>query len=143
MKTSDLIGPALDWAVAKCEGETLSQASLAFQIKEHGCLQRPHLGSWKPSTSWAQGGPLIEKERIGLEFMDNFEAWSSSIVREDGQDRESYSDDQDRESYTVEQESFVGYGPTPLIAAMRVFVASRLGNEVDVPEELAALVKGE
>jgi hypothetical protein len=28
------------------------------------------------------------------------------------------------------------YGPTPLIAAMRCYVASRLGDEVDVPEEL-------
>ena len=28
-------------------------------------------------------------------------------------------------------------GPTPLIAAMRCYVASKLGDEVDVPEELA------
>jgi len=28
------------------------------------------------------------------------------------------------------------YGPTPLIAAMRCFVASKLGEEVDVPQEL-------
>jgi hypothetical protein len=28
------------------------------------------------------------------------------------------------------------YGPTPLIAAMRCYVASKLGDEVDVPEEL-------
>ena len=27
-------------------------------------------------------------------------------------------------------------GPTPLIAAMRCYVASKLGDEVDVPEEL-------
>lgn len=29
-----------------------------------------------------------------------------------------------------------GYGPTPLIAAMRCFVASKLGDEVEVPDEL-------
>ena len=28
------------------------------------------------------------------------------------------------------------FGPTPLIAAMRCFVASKLGDEVDVPDEL-------
>lgn len=88
------------------------------------------------STSWEFGGPLIEREKISLDYMDEFGAWSASIVREYGQDRESYSDDQDREGYTVEQESFVGYGPTPLIAAMRCFVCSRLGETVEIPEEL-------
>jgi hypothetical protein len=29
-----------------------------------------------------------------------------------------------------------GYGPTPLIAALRAFVVSRLGEEIDVPNEL-------
>jgi hypothetical protein len=29
-----------------------------------------------------------------------------------------------------------GEGPTPLIAAMRCYVQSRLGDEVDVPKEL-------
>ena len=29
-----------------------------------------------------------------------------------------------------------GYGPTPLIAAMRCYVASKLGDEVEVPVEL-------
>jgi hypothetical protein len=27
-------------------------------------------------------------------------------------------------------------GPTPLIAAMRCYVASKLGDEIDIPEEL-------
>jgi hypothetical protein len=30
----------------------------------------------------------------------------------------------------------VVYGPTPLIAAMRCFVSSRLGDEVEIPKEL-------
>jgi hypothetical protein len=30
-----------------------------------------------------------------------------------------------------------GYGPTPLIAAMRCYVASKLGDEVELPEELS------
>jgi hypothetical protein len=28
------------------------------------------------------------------------------------------------------------YGPTPLIAAMRCYVASKIGLEVEIPEEL-------
>lgn len=68
IKVSETTPLQLDYLVAKCEGETLSQASLAFQIKEHGCLQRPHLGSWKPSTSWAQGGVILEREKITVGY---------------------------------------------------------------------------
>ena len=122
MKTSELTGAALDYAVAKCEGETLSQASLAFQIKEHGCLQRPHLGSWKPSTSWAQGGVILEREKITVGYerygAQGGETWDAV--------KKAFDD-------TV---LWLEYAPTPLIAAMRCFVASKLGDEVDVPEEL-------
>ena len=30
------------------------------------------------------------------------------------------------------------FGPTPLIAAMRCYVSGKLGDEVDIPEELCA-----
>ncbi len=36
----------------------------------------------------------------------------------------------------VDDDLQIGRGPTTLIAAMRCFVASQLGNEVDIPEEL-------
>ena len=122
MKTSELTGAALDYAVAKCEGETLSQASLAFQIKEHGCLQRPHLGSWKPSTSWAQGGVILEREKITI----GYERYGA----QGGETWDAVKKALDDTALWLE------YGPTPLIAAMRCHVASRLGDEVDVPEEL-------
>jgi hypothetical protein len=32
--------------------------------------------------------------------------------------------------------TYLRFGDTPLIAAMRCFVASKLGDEVDVPEKL-------
>ena len=35
-----------------------------------------------------------------------------------------------------EGQHFYSVGPTPLIAAMRAFVASRLGDEVEIPSEL-------
>ena len=63
------------------------------------------------STDWAHGGPIIERGRIELEH-DGFQWWAR--IRAD----EDFS------------------GPTPLIAAMRCYVASKLGNEVDVPDEL-------
>ena len=134
IKTNELIGPALDWVVAKCNGDF----ALYHDIEEGHRFLNLWTGSafLKYSTLWSCGGPIIEREKIDLEFMDNFEAWCGSVVREYGQDRESYSDDQDRESYTAEQESFVGYGPTPLIAAMRCYVCSVMGEIAEIPEEL-------
>lgn len=67
-----------------------------------------------PSTDWAQGGPIIEREHIGTyHFVLPEDGWAASVF-----------DDP------------IYVGPTPLIAAMRCYVASKLGDEVEVPEEL-------
>lgn len=100
MKTSELQGAALDWAVAKCED-----------------IQGKPL-DWTPpvySTDWAQGGPIIERECILLS-VDAAGVWGVFI--------ESGATD------------FLYHGPTPLVAAMRCYVASKLGDEVEIPEEL-------
>lgn len=106
-KTSDLTGAALDWAVAKCEyPEQSINTALGF----------PYLvfGRFNPSTDWAQGGPIIEREGVlfvGTNDGGMYHAW---IVRRNAS----------------------ALGPTHLIAAMRCHVASHLGDEVDIPEEL-------
>lgn len=121
IETSKLAGAALDWVVAKIEGEVLSQANFAFQLREHGALQRPHLGSWKPSTSWAQGGPIIERERISLRP----DCWKNggckAFIDRGGSAR-----------------NVVGamHGPTPLIAGLRCLVQSKMGTHVNVPDEI-------
>ena len=70
-------------------------------------------------TDWAQGGPIIEREGISL-YLDTNNLWQANIF--DG---------------NPICNPFGGVqGPTPLIAAMRCFVASKLGEEVDVPDEL-------
>lgn len=111
VKTSELTGFQLDLAVAKTEGE---QAEL-----NHGeVVTRKTIGYqeyrlvWQPSTDWAQGGTIIGRERIGVEPHPNSELWISFC-------------------------NGVSYvGPTPLIAAMRCYVASKLGDEIELPEEL-------
>ena len=99
MKTSELAGAALDWAATKCEGYDHKVTSSEW-------------GMWGWATDWAQGGPLIERERIELEH-DGFIWWAR--IKAD----EEYS------------------GPTPLIAAMRCYVASKLGDTIDIPEGVA------
>jgi hypothetical protein len=110
IKTSELTGAALDWAVTKCEtGQPLDRNG-------------PFIVAFKYSTDWSQGGPIIEREEISTAKLEETlpdamaphpACWSGHV---DG--------------------IFVRYGPTPLIAAMRCYVASKLGDEVDVPEEL-------
>ena len=125
VKTSELQGAALDWAVAKCEGYT-DLHKIAGRMPHE-----PQLGIWPPrkeygamdlwelsfSTDWAQGGPIIERKRIGFKYTGTgleFVAWVNG------------------ELCTAHDQ----YGPTPLIAAMRCYVASKLGDEVEVPDEL-------
>ena len=67
------------------------------------------------STDWSQGGPIIEREKIGMSMTWSGTCWLASV-------------------HDIGAKVF--RGPTPLIAAMRCFCASRLGDEVEIPEEL-------
>jgi hypothetical protein len=105
MKTSELSGAALDWAVCKAGGTT--HIELVWETVR---------GKWSPSTDWAQGGVIIEREKIATRFDLEEQEWQATIAAED--------------------EWVYGWGATPLIAAMRCYVASKLGNEVQIPEGL-------
>jgi hypothetical protein len=116
MKTSELQGPALDWAVAKCEGWPLD---IWFDEDQLPMVRDDEVPEYKPSTDWSQGGPIIEREGIALDQARSggkIESWIAARV----------------EGPDVSE----AYGPTPLIAAMRCYVASHLGDEIEVPNEL-------
>ncbi len=95
------------------------------------------------STNWAQGGPIIERERIELCSYSNDGV--DTAFRSMGDERGNYSHE---EEYVISVPEVVVWtawvkygsykqdGPTPLIAAMRCYVASKLGETVEVPEEL-------
>jgi len=103
MKTNELSGTDLDWAVARAEEQPHRIVS--------GLVFIPGGDNWNPSSNWEQGGPIIEREQIAI-FLNGDDEWTA----EDGWYRAS--------------------GPTPLIAAMRCYVASKLGDKVEIPEEL-------
>ena len=104
MKTSELTDEALDWAVAECQGHDFPAADAVS-------------GIFNPSTEWSQGGPIIERERIAVDYRDTFDWWVAYV---NGGTDEEYG----------------CTGPTPLIAAMRCYVASVLGDEIELPTEL-------
>ena len=118
MKTSELTGAALDWAVAKCEGED-SIASCYYTDDDIPLyLEEAPQPTWEPSTDWAQAGPIIEREKIAFMPDEASRDWLAEYPFNHPQD----------EPYWC--------GPTPLIAAMRCYVASKLGDEVEIPEGL-------
>lgn len=119
---SDLVGAALDWAVAQVEGvfvhigdPELGDELRVFYVSGN-CL--PRVVRYTPSTDWAQGGPLIEKHQIELEWdgVDGKAMWRKAAH-------------QDIVQFQM--------GETPLIAACRAIVAAHLGEVVSVPAELA------
>jgi hypothetical protein len=96
MKTSELTGAALDWAVAKAEG--YPDEDISFDCANY-------------SDDWRWGGSIIEREKIAL-FLNGNDEWAAT----DGIKN--------------------SVGDTPLIAAMRCYVASKLGDEIDLPVEM-------
>jgi len=120
MKTSELTGVALDAAVAKCEGiETYEQigygddGGLLYFVDLHTDQEM----SFRPSTDWAQGGSIIEREGITTAPHST----TNGVIREWKAGRD----------WPMSHSPYY-FGTTPLIAAMRCYVASKLGDEVEI-----------
>ena len=121
VKTSELTGAALDWAVAKCEYDNrrYHYGSTCFNPTTKRVYETEELRkigvSFAPSSDWKQGGPIVERECIGLTYADSVPSW-----------------------YATSQQGkrFLRLGETPLEAAMRCYVASKLGDTVEIPEDL-------
>ncbi len=120
VKVSEAKGRVLDFLVAQAAGMKIYRSkSGRWMTANYGEFNHRHGTPWfEPTTDWAQGGPIIERKRLliqpelGKEGAGN--AW-----------------------YCVAITPHDAYGATPLIAAMRCYVISKLGDEVEVPNELA------
>lgn len=127
VKTSELIGAALDFAVATANGW------IRFESDSIECGKYWHMepakapygeviyiGDYRPSTDWSQGGPLIFSHEITIypprHLTKKAEGWGAQF-------------------YVVNDLKILR-GETPLIAACRAIVAAKLGDTVQVPAEL-------
>ena len=122
MKVVDAIGAQLDWMVAKCEGyecEFDDEVSGPWLVPQEGYLhdEKP-LASFHPSTNWAQGGPILQAEKISVQ-VDHSGVWLAANY---------YTYDETTVSMTG--------GSTMLEAGMRCIVMSKLGKEIEIPQEL-------
>lgn len=124
VKVAEASGVVLDWLVAKSEGCDLSWDENAEDFFMGLSSAYCFLREFSPSTNPAQSWPIIEREITGVDLVSEWKGvkkWSARKF-------EYLPNDQTR---CTEQ-----YGPTPLIASMRCYVALRLGEEVEVPDEL-------
>lgn len=117
VKTADLIGPALDWFVAKVEG-----VAVVIDPNSPNCRQMVEdaeaINGWycfSPSTDWSQAGPLIEKNKIGFGPVRD---WWVAHPNRPNEPTDWLRADQ------------------PLVAICRAIVADKLGLVVSVPKEL-------
>jgi hypothetical protein len=108
MRTSELTGVALDWAVAKCDGTEVRMFDRQIVWPE----------DYAPSTDWSQGGPIIEREGI-------------SVLYRTGVRMTAHINGQYEQTIGHRHKGNIG-----LLVAMRCYVASKLGDEVEVPAEL-------
>ena len=118
IKTSELTGTKLAYTVGVADKRIMRNGiggSLEVRGRTEDGEELPDDWDmwmlWYPQANWSQGGPIIEREIARLEDLGD-EGWEACGY------------------------GFTATGPTPLIAAMRCYVASKLGDEVDVPEEL-------
>ena len=114
VKVAEATERQLDWLVARIEGDELPKSGgkgLDY------------------SSDWEAGGPIIERECIAV---------LPPMTRRIGAERHAFPVDYWRAMLQRDENESAthGRGPTPLIAAMRCYVASRLGDTAEVPEEL-------
>ena len=117
VKVSEAKEQVLDYLVAQAAGNV----RLQYDNKE-GLIINNIIGwfHYRPSVAWEQGGPIIEREWLDVISWPNE---SDEDMRWQCKQHDSSID-------------CVAFGSTPLVAAMRCYVASQLGAEVEVPSEL-------
>lgn len=115
-KVSELQGALLDAAVAKAEGIELvdqDQGGLAAWDTDVACWR-----GWSACTDWRIAGPIIQRERFEVGPWEGTDWYCA---------REVAPTEGESSAWDYE------YGPTPLIAAMRAYVASKFGDTVEMP----------
>ena len=126
----------LDFLVAKAQGRKGIEAHPPMRRGDRGFVRikfntEPKAASarFDPSTSWEYGGPIIEQERIdAIRRRDIYFPQGN----ENGDYYESWWD-----AWRYDEEGGVVhsmYGTTKLIAAMRCYVVSKLGDTVEIPD---------
>ncbi len=140
----DLVGAALDWAVAQCEGYKENEAGGWYTLIAG---EYEFVPGFRPTTDPAQAWGIIDRDGISVVRCDDdygvdddgyttdqrIPVWCASKGQ---QGLETSTEHQSHEAMYQIYEAEVVYGPTSLVAAMRCKVDSVYGKEIDIPDEL-------
>lgn len=143
IKVSNTTTLQLDWLVLKANGafnlhlQSTYGTKTAWVFSERDDedperVNQQYLADYSASTDWNIGGPIIDREGINLRAPDDAKRPDGTVVL-----KIDYWYARVTRYHSKNGTEYVQNGPTPLIAAMRCFVASRLGDEVEVPDDLA------
>lgn len=120
VKTAELVGPALNYAVADATADAFSTKEVpdASGADLDAMYGDKHIRGFSPSTDWAHGCPLRDKYDVGIEpgVPDGL-----------------------RYAYVPGRDLDGSFGETALIALCRAIVAAKLGDVVQVPAELVGV----
>lgn len=137
VNTSELIDKSLDWVIAKLLNLPICRDPMGFAADAPGSLEA---GWWiwetpsgskpsrfqrigvdfSPRTNWQQAGEVFMLEDIGFLLIDG--VWHAGIGWEFFQS----------EAFAHHRQT----GPTQLVAALRCFISKRIGEQVEVPDDL-------
>jgi hypothetical protein len=157
IKTSELIGAALDWTVAAALNKQWKEDRvIKVMQREPGTpfwIERenhpgsvPHFHRFCPSVDALQAMDIIEREGISIIRSDDdwgkdAQGYTNNVripvwCAEHGQ--QSWSESTEHQQHDAMYQFYVDsltYGPTAKIAAMRCYVASIFKAEVEVPDQ--------
>lgn len=119
IKVSEATKAQLNYVVSQLEGVDHDTAILNITVGDDNGWHLDYAGDW------AQGGPIIEREGVAIFKGTVLVSGTDWAACQSG--KHSWIDTSTYDEIT---------GPTPLVAAMRCFVAAKLGEEPEVPEEL-------
>ncbi|MFG0465584.1 DUF2591 domain-containing protein [Pseudomonas putida] len=122
VKTAELVGEALGWAMGKAEGLDVFLAPPQYGntwrvFARYRAIATEHDKRYNPWEDWALGGPMIEKHMVSLHCPQSTDdVWAGWVITDKGE--------------------FCQAGDSATIAACRAIVSATLGDTVQVPKEL-------
>ena len=127
---SELEGALLDAAVANSEGLRFAiSRTMPDKPGPYRCRILSSAEVFAPSSDWAHGGPIIEREKIALQFYGSH--WGAMPHDTAGCEVPDL-DDRKHAEMSNGWCPVMAVGNTALVAAMRALVRMRLGDEVEL-----------
>lgn len=133
-------GPLLEWLVAKAEGIA---EKLIYNNYIKGWEDTSHYWSkYEPLSNFSHSSKIIDRAGITTICARHNLLWAAAFGQQDPSEVYGEQDDRYdwRRGFYIDEGDCV-FGETRAVAALRCFVISKLGEEVEVSDEVWELFK--